>query len=195
MRVKIVKNHRFLKDNTFEITFFGIILIANFLATIVFFINFDMYNFYGNLFLEINTKSEFAIALIKIVLKNTAYLFVLLISGFSAVFQPLIFACGFVKGLEMSVGIISIYSVLGIEGIPVAILFVIVPSLFTIFALTVGARESFFLSYNIAGAIFTEKYFLGLKDAVKLYKFKFFILEIIAFFGALIECIIKTIIQ
>lgn len=188
-----IKNNRILKSYTFEITYLSVILFGIIITTALCLMNFDIYNLQMGILNKISTRSELLNVFFKAFLRNSSYVAIVFVCGFCAVLQPALFACGLAKGLEIATKIIFIYQALGIKGALVSLALVIVPSAFVIFALVLGAREAFYLSCNIAGIVFSEKNFFGLKKATKLYFLKFFIFEIFVVIGAFTECVFKVI--
>lgn len=184
-----------LKNNRFEAICLALILLGVFVGTLGF-VNQSSVYFTGGSAFEIKSNGnilDFNVFL-KSFLGNALFLLVIFLCGFSAVLQPVIFACAIVKGMGLGVVASAMYTALGKEGIIDVILSMVFPSLFVVFAIVIGVREAFYMSVSIARAIFTERNFIGLKDASKLYTVKFLVLLTLVALGALAECIIKSII-
>ncbi len=190
-----VKEKIFIKNNAFEIVYLSVILSGIVATTLLFLLDLKAYIFQQSVLVEIQGKMDFLMMFAKSFLQNSCYIAVLFMCGFSAVLQPIIFACGFFKGVQMAISILSLYQQNGINGIALSFVLIIIPSFFIIFALVVGGREAFNFSCNLAGAVFTEKNFIGLKYASKLYGVKFLILEAFVAIGVLSKCFIIFLLQ
>lgn len=188
-----VKEKRFA-NKSFEIIYLSVVFIGLLTATAFVVMNSLTENLSSFQNLTLNTKNEFFSLLFKAFLKNNVTLLVVFACGFSAVFQPVIFVCGFAKGISIAVMILSAFEIYGAKGVGIVFLKVIMPCAFSVYALVIGARESFYLSCNLANGIFSKNTVLELKNASKLYIIKFLILEIFVVVGCLLECIIKILV-
>lgn len=190
-----VKKFGGFKNNRFEFFCVFLVIVGIFIGTVGF-VTGNEFSLFKDNFLEVGKDKDFLRfdVFIKTFFGNLLFLFVIFICGFSAVLQPLIFACAVCKGMGLGVVASAIYTALGKEAVLQVFVSVVLPSLFVIFAIIIGVREAFYMSVSIAKAIFTEKNFIGLKDAAKLYIVKFVILVALISFGCVVECILKSLI-
>lgn len=175
------------KSNRFEIIYLLTVLVGTFAGTLAFLAG---YSYLGEgSVLKTVTYSPIEIFL-KYLLGNSLFMIISFVCGLSAVLQPLLFlsaaAKGFILGIEISRG----YFVAGAENIPVVFAAGILPSVISVFCLLIASRDAFYLSVNVASAIFSDKNFIGLREAFRLYCTKYFILFVILTVGAGMNCLL-----
>lgn len=146
-------------------------------------------SFLGYILMTERTSMSFAQVMLRSFAGGTVFLTIPFLMGFCAVSQPLIFLVPVFRGLGMGLGVASVYYSLGLQGIWVAAALILMPAIFTVYYMTVAVRESFIMSVTLASAVFSEKNFIGLRDAARIYCVKFLVLEAIAAVGACVDAL------
>ena len=121
---------------------------------------------------------------------GSAFLLVIFLSGFSAVYQPFIFISCVLVGICYGYSISQIYSDKAFPQVLLVVITFVIPYVIVVFSLIIATREAFYMSVGIASAIFSDKNFIGFKEAVRFYVAKFFVLEAIIAVGALSRCVL-----
>ncbi|MBE6837760.1 MAG: hypothetical protein E7509_07220 [Ruminococcus sp.] len=187
--MRVSKNN--LGNLKFEIICLCIVLVGVAVGTLCFLTDVDL-SFLSDIFYK-NHESNGLLSgevFLKYFLFGSFVLLVIFLCGFSAVYQPLIFLSSLFVGICYGFPIAEIYSYEISGGLLFAVLTVVIPCLITVFALMIACREAFYLSVSIAGAIFSEKNFIGFKEAVRMYVVKFLVLEAIIAVGAFVRCLL-----
>lgn len=188
-----VNNSRIIKNNAFEIVFFTTILFGVFVGTVCYINDILMFSDKTYDFAFEITKDNYINLFMQKIIVNSTFIILLFLCGFSAVLQPLIFFSGFVKGLGLGRIICLIYSVYGINGVMKNAFQVVFASGIVMFTFVISAKEAFYHSFHIADAVFSEKNFIGFKEASRNYILRFLVFELISTVGVAFECLVNFI--
>lgn len=188
------KGQRFKHNNSsFVILLTALTLVGVLLGTIGFCTlpvdNVIELSFIKNNLIDERLSMTYAQIMFNSFMSGSVFLLIPFLLGFCSISQPLLFLIPVFKGLGLGLGLSSMYFSMGIHGVAAAALTILPSSVFMVFTMVIGIRESVVLSKTLVGAMFSDKTFFGFKETTKTYCVKYLVLEAIVAVGSLADVI------
>lgn len=123
----------------------------------------------------------------------SVFLFMILpyLLGYSAIFQPVILAVPFIKGLNVGLFMSNMYLNYKFQGIVFCLIVVLAPTVIALFAIIIECREAVRLSSMFFKSFASKNEFSVKRETIKIYNVKMGVLLLIAFCGALLSSILS----